>query len=70
MQLEQALLFGGDMKNQIFKTKRIGIIGNKPLGAEYMAEVNERARRMNAAAKEEAADQRQLKLPIMMRIKR
>ena len=51
------------MSNQIFKTKRIGIMGNKPLGAEYMAEVNERARRMNAATKEEAADQRQFKLP-------
>ena len=51
------------MNNQIFKTPRRGLMGSKPLGAEYMAEVNERARRMDAAAKEEAADPRQLRLP-------
>lgn len=51
------------MKIPVFKTKRIGLMGTKPLGAEYMPEVNERARRMNAAAKEEAADPRQLRLP-------
>lgn len=38
-------------------------MGTKPLGAEYMPEVNERARRMKAATKEEAVDPRQLRLP-------
>lgn len=58
------------MKTSIFKTKRVGLMGTKPLGAEYMPEINERARRMKAAAKEEAVDPRQLKLPIIMRFKR
>ena len=51
------------MNTPIFKTRRVGLMGTKPLGAEYMLAVNERARRMNAAAKEEAADPRQLRLP-------
>lgn len=51
------------MNNPIFKTRRVGLMGSKPLGADYMPDVNERARRMNAAAKEEAADPRQLRLP-------
>ena len=53
------------MKCQIFKTPRRGLMGSKPLGAEYMPEVNERARRMNAAIREEKqpADDRQLRLP-------
>lgn len=51
------------MNNVIFKTPRRGLMGSKPLGAEYMPEINERARRMDAAAKEEAADPRQLELP-------
>lgn len=55
------------MNTKIFLTPRRGIMGSKPLGAEYMAEVNERARRMNAATKEEAVDPRQLKLPIITR---
>lgn len=38
-------------------------MGTKPLGAEYMAEINERARRMNAAAKDTAGDPRQLRPP-------
>lgn len=55
------------MNTPIFKTRRVGLMGSKPLGAEYMPEINERARRMNAAAKEEAADPRQLKLPFPKR---
>lgn len=55
------------MNNQIFKTRRVGLMGSKPLGADYMPEVNERARRMKAATKEEAVDPRQLKLPIITR---
>ena len=51
------------MNTPIFKTPRRGLMGTKPLGADYMPEINERARRMNAAAKEEAADPRQLRLP-------
>ena len=58
------------MSPPIFKTPRRGLMGTKPLGADYMPEINERARRMKAAAKEEAADPRQLKLPIIMRFKR
>jgi hypothetical protein len=40
-------------------------MGSKPLGAEYMPEVNERARRMKAAAREEKqpTDNRQMWLP-------
>lgn len=53
------------MKIQIFKTPRRGLMGSKPLGAEYMHEVNERARRMKAALREtdRPADHRQLRLP-------
>jgi len=58
------------MKTSIFKTPRRGLMGNKPLGAEYMPEVKERARRMQAAAairKQDqllmATDNRQLRLP-------
>jgi len=42
-------------------------MGNKPLGAEYMPEVKERARRMQAAAaireQEPPTDNRQQRLP-------
>lgn len=53
------------MKTSIFTTPRRGLMGNKPLGVEYMLEVNERARRMKAATREEKrpADQRQQRLP-------
>lgn len=58
-----------DMKREsIFKTPRRGLMGSKPLGAEYMPEVNERARRMKAAIREEKqpTDDRQLRLPGFM----
>ena len=56
------------MNKSIFKTPRRGLMGSKPLGAEYMLEVNERARRMKAAAREQeklsmATDNRQMWLP-------
>jgi len=58
------------VKTSIFKTLRRGLMGNKPLGAEYMPDVNERARRMKAAAaiREQgnlsiATDNWQLRLP-------
>ena len=53
------------MKTSIFKTSRRGWLGNKPLGADYMPAVNERARRMKAALREDKqpADTRQLRLP-------
>ena len=42
-------------------------MGNKPLGAEYMPDVKERARRMKAAAaireQDKTTDNRQLRLP-------
>ncbi len=55
-------------RESIFITPRRGLMGSKPLGAEYMPEVNERARRMKAAAREQekfsmATDNRQLRLP-------
>ena len=52
------------MKTQIFFTPRRGLMGSKPLGAEYMPEVKERARRMKAATREEKqpADDRQMRL--------
>lgn len=53
------------MKTRIFLTPRRGLMGSKPLGAEYMPEINERARRMKAAAREEKQphDDRQQRLP-------
>ncbi len=55
-----------DMKREsIFKTPRRGLMGSKSLGADYMPEVKERARRMKAATCEEKqpADDRQQRLP-------
>jgi hypothetical protein len=53
------------MKTQIFTTPRRGWMGDKPMGAEYMRNVNERARRMKAAVREQdqPTDNRQLRLP-------
>lgn len=55
------------MKTSIFKTPRRGFMGSKPLGAEYMPDVNERARRMKAAVaireQGQPTDDRQLRLP-------
>ena len=53
------------MKAPIFLTPRRGLMGSKILGAEYMPEVKERARRMKAAAREEkkTTDDRQMRLP-------
>ncbi len=52
-------------RESIFKTPRRGLMGSKSLGAEYMPEVKERARRMKAAArdKKQPADDRQTRLP-------
>ena len=53
------------MKTKIFTTPRRGLMGKKPLGAEYMPEVSDRARRMKAAIREEKQpiDNRQQRLP-------
>jgi len=53
------------MNKSIFITPRRGLMGNKPLGAEYMPEVTERARRMKAAVREDKQpiDQRLQRLP-------
>lgn len=58
------------MKTSIFTTRRCGLMGNKPLGVEYMPDVAERARRLAAATAirkqnqpSMATDNRQLKLP-------
>lgn len=65
VQLHQALLLGVSMSQSVFTTPRRGLMGSKPLGAEYMPEVKERVRRMKAAAREEQqpTDERQLLLP-------
>jgi len=55
------------MNKNIFTTPRLGLLGDKPLGAEYMPEVKERARRMKAATaireQGRGVDNRQLRLP-------
>ncbi|MDD2466681.1 MAG: hypothetical protein PHI97_22000 [Desulfobulbus sp.] len=53
------------MKISIFKTPRRGWLGDKPLGTDYMPAVNERARRMKAAIREQdpPTDKRQPRLP-------
>lgn len=57
-------LLCGLMKTSIFKTPRRGLMGTKPLGAEYMLEVRERARRMKAVTREkQPVDKRQFSLP-------
>ena len=60
------------MKTNIFKTPRRGWLGDKPLGADYMPAVNERARRLKAAVRDQdqPADNRQLCLPGFGRIER
>jgi len=57
------------MKTSVFKVPRRGLMGSRPLGAEYMPDVNARARRMKAAAIREqdkismVTDSRQQRLP-------
>jgi len=58
------------MKIFIFKTPRRGLMGSKPLGSDYMPDVLERAKRLQAAAaiREKgqllmATDDRQQRLP-------
>jgi len=53
------------MKREIFKTPRRGWLGQAPQGAEYMQDVNKRAKRMKAALRDpdQAADSRQQHLP-------
>jgi hypothetical protein len=53
------------MKRSIFTTPRRGLMGNKPLGAEYMPAITERARRLKSAARDQdqPVDSRQLRLP-------
>ncbi|MDD2468683.1 MAG: hypothetical protein PHI97_32305 [Desulfobulbus sp.] len=53
------------MKANIFITSQRGLVGNKPLGAEYMPQVMERVQRMKAAIREEkqSIDKRQQRLP-------
>ena len=53
------------MKTRIFTTPRRGLMGNKSLGTEYMPEISERARRMEAAIRDEKQpiDKLQQRLP-------
>jgi len=52
-------------RETIFITPHRGLMGNKPLGAEYMMEVTERTRLMKDAIREEKhpQDKRQQRLP-------
>lgn len=59
------------MKSQIFKTARRGLLGSKPMGAEYMQDVNERAKRMRAAVRvEPTRNTCQLRLPFVGKVGR
>ncbi|MBM9615287.1 hypothetical protein JWJ90_13465 [Desulfobulbus rhabdoformis] len=53
------------MKAQIFKTPRRGLMGNIPLGVEYMSEINERVKRLKTAVREDKQliDNRLQRLP-------
>ena len=55
------------MKPSIFTTPRRGRMGTKPLGADYMPDVLDRARRLAAATairpEKQPTDNRQLSLP-------
>lgn len=54
-------------QHSIFTTPRRGLMGRRPLGADYMPQVTERARRMKAAAaireQGRGVDNRQQRLP-------
>ena len=49
------------MKNEIFKLKPVGKLGNRPVSRAYMQDVEERARRMNRACRP-AKVSRQMKI--------
>jgi hypothetical protein len=53
------------MKPRIFKTPRRGLLGDRPMGADYMQEVNERAKKMKTALRDpdQPVDKRQSRLP-------
>lgn len=53
------------VKTSIFKKPRRGWLGQTPQGAEYMQDVNERARKMKASIRdpEQSTDKRQLFFP-------
>ncbi|MDR2548738.1 MAG: hypothetical protein LBD10_00800 [Desulfobulbus sp.] len=57
------------MKHSIFVTPRRGLLGSKPMGADYMPDVAERARRLAIASEireskpSVATDNRQKRLP-------
>jgi hypothetical protein len=37
------------MESRIFKTKQVGLVGGRPVGREYMAEIEKRAKRLEDA---------------------
>ena len=57
------------MNESIFKTKRAGLIGGKPVGQDYMLSVSERAKRLRSAEKpkktreDDKSNERQLLIP-------
>ncbi len=52
-------------RESIFKTSRRGWLGQIPQGAEYIQDVNERAKRMKAVLRDpdQPVDKRQCRLP-------
>ena len=55
--------FGGDeMEEQIFKTKRVGLMGKRELGPEYMLDVIRRVKRIEEALRTERKGDKQLRL--------
>lgn len=50
--------------NHTFQSARRGWLGDQPVGADYMADVARRAKRMKQVTKESREDQRQLRLPL------
>lgn len=62
------------MTTSIFTTPRRGYLGQQPKGAEYMAEIEARARMLNRATRlgdeEEQQEDRQLRLPMIINTKK
>lgn len=56
------------MINTVFRSKRKGLLGSQPMGADYMAGVEARARMLRRACRvtddDPQPDDRQLRLPL------
>ena len=55
------------MINTVFRSKRKGLLGSQPMGADYMAGVEARARMLRRACRvtdDDPQPERQLRLPL------